>query len=102
MVPPGAVRPRRPMALVRLPWGSTSTRRTRCSARARDAARLMVVVVLPTPPFWLVTARTRDMFLLFALKVPGFDGVRAMRIRRAGSGINGRVGGDVVTRQGVK
>src|SRR5690349_10813162 len=49
----------RPTPLVRLPCGSTSTRRTRRSASAREAARLMVVVVLPTPPFWLATARIR-------------------------------------------
>src|SRR5262249_13945096 len=45
--------------LVRLAWGSTSTTRTRRPASARDAATLMVVVVLPTPPFWLATARIR-------------------------------------------
>ena len=44
-------RPFWPTPLVRLPWGSTSTRRTRRSANASEAARLMVVVVFPTPPF---------------------------------------------------
>src|SRR5687768_10297303 len=37
-------------------------RRTRCSAAAREAARLMAVVVLPTPPFWLASERTLPMF----------------------------------------
>src|SRR3984957_5058013 len=31
------------------------------SAAAKDAARLMAVVVLPTPPFWLATAITRPI-----------------------------------------
>src|ERR1700694_1525667 len=31
-------------------------RSTRSSLTASDAARLMAVVVLPTPPFWFVTA----------------------------------------------
>src|SRR5689334_16423656 len=31
--------------------------RVRCSAAARLAARFTVVVVLPTPPFWLAIAR---------------------------------------------
>src|SRR5262249_33404438 len=33
--------------------------RTRLSRAARPAARLMAVVVLPTPPFWLAMAMTR-------------------------------------------
>jgi len=41
----------RPRPLVALAWGSKSTRRTRRPTEARHAARLMVVVVLPTPPF---------------------------------------------------
>src|SRR5512134_2415411 len=47
------------MPLVRFPWGSMSTRSTCLPARARPVARLMAVVVLPTPPFWLATARMR-------------------------------------------
>jgi hypothetical protein len=31
------------------------------SAAAKDEARLMAVVVLPTPPFWLATAMTRPI-----------------------------------------
>src|SRR5512139_1014967 len=56
MVPAGLERPRRPIPLVKLAWGSASTRSTLRSARAREAARLMTVVVLPTPPFWLAMA----------------------------------------------
>lgn len=52
-----------PTPLVRLPWGSTSTRRTFCPAMASDVARLMAVVVLPTPPFWFATATIRPFGL---------------------------------------
>jgi hypothetical protein len=38
------------------PCGSRSTTRVFTPLLARAAARLMVVVVLPTPPFWLVIA----------------------------------------------
>src|SRR6185312_10604261 len=42
-----------------LPCGSRSTIST-CSPIAASAVpRLIAVVVLPTPPFWLATARTR-------------------------------------------
>src|SRR5690242_20808720 len=37
-------------------------RRTRKSLAAKDAARLMAVVVLPTPPFWFAIAITLPMF----------------------------------------
>src|SRR5204862_6638596 len=36
--------------------GSKSSSRTRRPVRANAAARLTVVVVLPTPPFWLAIA----------------------------------------------
>src|SRR5438067_13942719 len=45
-----------PSPLVVLACGSQSTSSTGTSAAARDAAKLMAVVVLPTPPFWLATA----------------------------------------------
>src|SRR5262245_50374174 len=61
MVPPGPRCPRRPTPLVMLPCGSRSTTRMRWSASARDAARLMAVVVFPTPPFWFVTAMMRPV-----------------------------------------
>src|SRR5450759_2313999 len=41
-----------------------SPRSTSKPASARHAARLTAVVVLPTPPFWLVTAMTRVTGLL--------------------------------------
>src|SRR5687767_8505984 len=41
------------------PCGSKSTSSTRRPYSARAAPRLMVLVVLPTPPFWLQTARMR-------------------------------------------
>src|SRR5450759_946554 len=47
-----------PRPLVALPWGSESTTSTRISVAASDAARLMAVVVFPTPPFWLAIAKT--------------------------------------------
>src|SRR5436190_16944633 len=39
-----------------LAWGSRSRRSVLLPRRANAAARLMAVVVLPTPPFWLVIA----------------------------------------------
>jgi len=40
-----------PTPVEALPWESQSIRRVRRSAVAREAARLMAVVVFPTPPF---------------------------------------------------
>src|SRR5690348_3415247 len=42
------------------PCGSTSTSSVLMPRRASAAARLIAVVVLPTPPFWLTIASTRD------------------------------------------
>src|SRR6516165_1116502 len=42
------------------PCGSRSTTSTRLPCRARQAARLTAVVVLPTPPFWLAIVMTRQ------------------------------------------
>src|ERR1035437_503966 len=53
-------------------WGSQSTRRTLRPWRARQAARLMAVVVLPTPPFWL----TRPRILPMAIQSNGKGGSR--------------------------
>src|SRR3954467_10012868 len=47
-----------PWDIVRLPWGSMSTHRTRWPSSAKAAARFSVVVVLATPPFWLAKAIT--------------------------------------------
>ena len=46
--------------MVALPWGSRSTTSTRWPIWARPAARLTVVVVLPTPPFWLAMQKFLD------------------------------------------
>src|SRR3989475_3720986 len=50
-----------PTPLVELPCGSASMSSVLRSAVASDAARLTAVVVLPTPPFWLAIAITRDI-----------------------------------------
>src|SRR5271166_3550839 len=50
-----------PSPLVEFDCGSQSTSSVLTSAAASEAARLMAVVVLPTPPFWLATAMTRPM-----------------------------------------
>src|SRR5829696_8891590 len=47
-----------PCDIVRLPCGSMSTHRTRWPSSAKAAARLSVVVVFATPPFWLAKAMT--------------------------------------------
>ena len=43
----------------RVAWGSRSTTSTRRPTAASAVARLIAVVVLPTPPFWLATAMIR-------------------------------------------
>ena len=48
-----------PAPVVALPCGSRSISSTRRFIAVRLAARLTAVVVLPTPPFWLTTARIR-------------------------------------------
>src|SRR5260221_10313586 len=53
----------RPRPLVEFDCGSQSTSRVLTSAAASEAARLMAVVVLPTPPFWFERAMTRWMIL---------------------------------------
>ena len=53
------VRGSKPTPLVALACGSASTSRVRRSSTPRLAARLMAVVVLPTPPFWF----TMEMIL---------------------------------------
>src|ERR1700719_2613661 len=50
----------KPRPPVELAWGSQSMRSVGRPSRARAAARLMAVVVLPTPPFWLTTAMTLE------------------------------------------
>src|SRR6516165_3869741 len=48
-----------PRPVLALPCASRSMTRTRCPAAASAVARLIAVVVLPTPPFWLATATIR-------------------------------------------
>src|SRR5690348_3260467 len=48
-----------PSPVEALPCGSRSTIRTVSPIAASAVPRLMAVVVLPTPPFWLAMARTR-------------------------------------------
>ena len=47
-----------PCDIVRLPCGSMSTQSTRWPSSTNAAARLSVVVVFATPPFWLAKAMT--------------------------------------------
>jgi len=42
-----------------LPCGSRSINKTRSPIAAKAVPRLIVVVVLPTPPFWFATAKMR-------------------------------------------
>src|SRR5215207_8688290 len=53
-----------PSPLVAFPCGSTSMTSVFFSATARQAPRLMAVVVLPTPPFWFAMAMMRDTLVL--------------------------------------
>src|SRR5271156_1730171 len=48
-----------PRPVEALPCGSRSMISTRSPTAASAVPRLMAVVVLPTPPFWLAMARTR-------------------------------------------
>src|ERR1044071_5402889 len=47
-----------PSPVLALPCGSRSIIRTRSPTAANAVARLIAVVVLPTPPFWLAIANT--------------------------------------------
>ena len=51
-----------------------ATSKSRRLVAASDAARLTLVVVLPTPPFWLAIARTRDMAAIMGLVADGLPG----------------------------
>src|ERR1700759_736690 len=50
-----------PRPVEALPCGSMSITRVGSPTAARAVPRLMSVVVLPTPPFWLATTRTRGL-----------------------------------------
>src|SRR5271156_2060595 len=58
----------KPSPLVEFDCGSQSTSSVLTSAAASEAARLMAVVVLPTPPFWLATAMIRPMIFFLVLR----------------------------------
>src|SRR6201996_7210861 len=57
-----------PWDIVRFPWGSMSQHRTRCPSSAKATARFSVVVVLATPPFWLASAITLQVGIVFGLR----------------------------------
>src|SRR5258707_1290592 len=48
-----------PSPVEALPWGSISITKVGSPTAARAVPRLIAVVVLPTPPFWLATTRMR-------------------------------------------
>src|SRR6201996_9051402 len=48
-----------PRPVEALPWGSMSMTSVGSPTAASAVPRLIAVVVLPTPPFWLATTRTR-------------------------------------------
>src|SRR2546423_756970 len=50
------------------PCGSTSTSSVFTPRRASETARLIAVVVFPTPPFWLTIASTRPTLWLRFLR----------------------------------
>src|SRR5205809_7806675 len=85
-----------PEPMVALPCGSRSTTRVRRPSLARPAARFTVVVVLPTPPFWFATQKTRiaelalTVSLLMSVRSLQ-DGVRA-RLRIDPPATGGRSG----------
>src|SRR5512140_3325531 len=56
--------------------GSTSTSRTRRSHAAREAARLIAVVVFPTPPFWFAS----EMILAMVFHVEHLQHYQVVRI----------------------
>src|SRR5271169_4420307 len=63
-----------PRPVEALPCGSRSTISTFSPIAASAVPRLIAVVVLPTPPFWLATARTRGCIAPFGLARLGVAG----------------------------
>src|SRR5580658_987100 len=57
-----------PRPVEALPCGSMSIRSTRLCTAASAVARLTAVVVLPTPPFWLTTAKIRGGLAIAAAR----------------------------------
>ncbi len=80
-----------PWLIVRLPCGSRSTHSTRWPRSTNAAARLSVVVVFATPPFWFVNAMT---FALASITQAVFA--------RAGRNPSPFPSGDCATRQAAR
>src|SRR5690348_9185441 len=78
-----------PSPLDELDCRSQSTSRTLTSAAARDAARLIAVVVFPTPPFWFAMAITLATSSALESRTYGSSQRLAMPEIGAGSWING-------------
>src|SRR5260221_8338226 len=71
-------------AVEAFPCGSRSITRTLEPAWASDAAMLTVVVVLPTPPFWLATTITRVLAGRGSLITPDSASIAAAACRAMG------------------
>src|SRR5690606_25197342 len=74
-----------PAPEVALPCGSASTRRTFLPARARPAARLMAVVVFPTPPFWFAIAMIFAIVILNSEMLGLFYGIGSRKCSGCGT-----------------
>src|SRR5690606_2443337 len=73
-----------PRPVEALPCGSMSTISTFSPIAARAVPRLIAVVVLPTPPFWLETARTRVLPALDTAETPDGNDTAARIAARDG------------------
>src|SRR5271168_3502679 len=72
-----------PSPVLALPCGSISTSSTFSPLTASAQARLIAVVVLPTPPFWLATAMIRGRFLASDMTdLAHFQDARIVGLRR--------------------
>src|SRR5688572_15657686 len=71
-----------PRPVEALPCGSRSTISTASPIAASAVPRLIAVVVLPTPPFWLAIARTRGC--PGALRAIGSTGISGLASTSAG------------------
>src|SRR5437867_3566399 len=80
--------------MVRCACGSRSMRQTRCPCSARAAPRLAVVVVLPTPPFWFISAMIRMIRLRACVRA----NVKAQIMALRGRGARGEGQGDELQR----
>src|ERR1700733_12206891 len=81
----------KPRPPVELAWGSQSMRSVGRPSRARAAARLMAVVVLPAPPFWLTTAMTFEGGVGLDLE-SGLVAIIGVERRVSGDGVGGNAG----------